>query len=181
MEQRKPKPPSKRQREPGDMWQRRVKALDMRKLGYDYVQIAEQCGYSSAKVARGAVNVALRSVEVEAVEDLRQIQYGRLETMMQKLWPDILKGDTKAIHAGLAVIERQAKMFGLDMPVKVEAQIEGIIAHGGIGIGEIAELRRFAASLKGGDYIDAEATLLPPGAGVRPLEPDDDSNGDAPR
>lgn len=108
-------PPHKRHREPTKNWQRRMKALDMRKLGLDYHQIAERLGYSSVEAARGAVNVALRSVEVEGVEDFRRVHMGRLEALIGKVWPKMLEGDAEAIRTGLAIMERQAKLMGLDL------------------------------------------------------------------
>jgi lambda repressor-like predicted transcriptional regulator len=52
----------------------------------------------------------------EDLDTLRQIQLERLDFMWKSLWPNMECGNANAIEKGLAVMERQAKLLGLDAP-----------------------------------------------------------------
>jgi hypothetical protein len=43
----------------------------------------------------------------------------RLEEMWARLQPGMRKGDVRSIEAGIRVMERKARLLGLDMPAKV--------------------------------------------------------------
>ena len=43
----------------------------------------------------------------------------RLEEMWARLQPGMRKGDVRSIEAGIRVMERKARLLGLDMPTKV--------------------------------------------------------------
>ena len=49
----------------------------------------------------------------------RKVEIARLEEMWARLQPGIRKGDVRSIEAGIRVMERKARLLGLDMPTKV--------------------------------------------------------------
>jgi hypothetical protein len=49
----------------------------------------------------------------------RKVEIGRLEEMWARLQPGMRKGDVRSIEAGIRVMERKARLLGLDMPTKV--------------------------------------------------------------
>lgn len=79
-----------------------------------------------------AVDVATAFADVSAeLQDLRQqtrhdaqvikdLELQRCDAMTQGLWPDVEKGDPKAVLAAVRVSERRARLIGLDAPAKTE-------------------------------------------------------------
>lgn len=101
------------------------KALELRKQGRQYGDIAAELGYKSASGAHAAVRVALKKTLHEPAEELRQIENARLDAMLAALWIGIEKGDPKAIAAGVKISERRAKLNGLDEPAEVDVTSGG--------------------------------------------------------
>jgi len=101
--------------------EREVKALELRKAGASYKQIAEKLGYADPKGAWSAVMRALdRLVPKEDAEKVRKLELSRLDTIALRLWKRIVEeGDIQAVNAYLRVMERRARYLGLDAPQKV--------------------------------------------------------------
>ena len=102
-----------------------VKALELRRQGKSYVQIAKELGYSSGSGAHGAVKKALRKALKEPADELRALENARLDAMLIALWPEIEKGDPKSIMAGVRISERRAKLNGLDEPAELDVTSGG--------------------------------------------------------
>lgn len=117
----------------------RVKAqrtLDLRAAGATFQQIADALGYSDRSAARKAFHRALDAevaIGAEQRETLRQQQQYRLEQMLRAVWPNALRGDVKAQERVLRILERQARLLGLDAPVNLrvsdglDAEIEAML------------------------------------------------------
>ena len=109
--------------------EREIKALELRKAGATYVQIAEALGISRA----GAHKVVLRALarlEKEAGEEaehLRRLEIERLDAMLLAIWPHVKKGSLGAIDRAIRIMERRAKLLGLDAPTKADIQGEQVI------------------------------------------------------
>lgn len=99
--------------------ERRRLALEDRKYGATYRQIAERRGYASASGAYKAVMTGLRETQQEPADAVRQLELARLDTLMMALWPLALKGDGLAIDRVLRVMERRARYLGLDAPARL--------------------------------------------------------------
>lgn len=72
-----------------------------------------------------ARTLVLRALEASAYEaaDLMRTQEGqRLDRLQQAIWGQALAGDTRAVTAVLRIMERRAKLFGLDAPIQVEME-----------------------------------------------------------
>jgi len=95
-------------------------ALNARIAGASYDAIAAKLGYASKSGAAMAVSRALKKTLAEPADELRTIHFWRLERTWQALMPKILAGDPAAVRSGVRVLEREAKLFGLDAPVKVD-------------------------------------------------------------
>ena len=46
-----------------------------------------------------------------------------LKTALMAIWPDVVKGDLEAIKVMLKILERDAKLYGIDAPVKTEMEV----------------------------------------------------------
>jgi hypothetical protein len=95
-------------------------AIDLRKAGATYEQIAAQLGYSSRQSACRAVARLLKAHTVEAVDDLRTLEDGRLDDMLRAIYGAAVGGDLATIDRILRIAERRAKLWGLDAPAKQE-------------------------------------------------------------
>lgn len=99
--------------------ERAKQALELRKGGASFPEIARALGYSAAPGAYQAVMSALRRTLKEPAEEVRTLEVARLDAMMLALWPQVRQGNQGAIEKALKVMERRAKLLGLDMPTKV--------------------------------------------------------------
>lgn len=131
--------------------QRRAQAIALRLAGMDYQTIAERLGYADRGAASKDVYRALEAnleAEAAAAATLRELEVQRLDRMQAAAWAKAAKGDLKAIETVLKIIDRRARLLGLDRPARTE--ITG--ADGGplqIEAVDLAELERLI-NLAGG-------------------------------
>lgn len=96
--------------------------LELRKKGWTYRAIGEKYGMS-APSAYERVKKALYNTVAEPAEDLRQMELERLDDLYTKLSAKIEAGDVRAISTALSIMDRRAKMLGIDAPMKVESSV----------------------------------------------------------
>lgn len=121
---------------------RAQKALALVQAGATWEQVAEECGYANRGTAFNVVHRLLTRVETEGVEALREKQGARLERLHMAHWAAALKGDLKATLACLKIYERQARLYGTDAPLKVDARMSDATDQ---SIRELAEQLGMAA------------------------------------
>lgn len=97
-----------------------IQALALRKTGATYEQIAAHLGYSNRQSANRAVLRLLAAHEAENVADLRTLENMRLDDLLFAVYKAAKSGDLGAIDRALRIMERRAKLLGLDAPVKQE-------------------------------------------------------------
>lgn len=113
-------------RHPGDAERiaaRRVQALELRKAGASYRQIAQATAVDVATAWDDvqAEMSALRALTGQAAEDARTLELARLDRWQSKLEANGLQdGDHRAVAAAVRISERRAKLLGLDAPVRVQ-------------------------------------------------------------
>lgn len=118
---------------------RRTKLLELRRQGvrYDDPRV-EALGYSSPNAARRDVTRALeahRAEEAAEVGIYRQQENERLDALLEAAWPRATQPspvfdkegnvvgeelDMRAVDTVLRLMDRRAKLNGLDMPAKAE-------------------------------------------------------------
>lgn len=125
--------------------QRVEMAIAMRIRGCQWAEIAEACGLKGGKgSAYHMVNDALRATLREATDELRTLEVLRLDALLEAIWPEAVRqltedaGDEQerqsrhtpsgkkksakdgpnlwAVDRCLAIMERRAKLLGLDIP-----------------------------------------------------------------
>ena len=96
---------------------RMLRALELRKEGMGYREIAAKVGYAGPAGAFQAVETALRETLREPADAVRQLEAERLDAMTAILWPLAAKGNLAAVDRLLRVMERRARLLGLDRPV----------------------------------------------------------------
>lgn len=101
-----------------------VQALRLRRLGYTYDQIAQECGYSNASGARKAVVKASRSIIRDEAQELVNWQLDRLDAALQVVMTRIEVNDPQSLDAVerlVPLLKRQAELMALDKQ-RTEAQ-----------------------------------------------------------
>ena len=109
-----------------EYFERQMKALEMRKAGAQYRQIADALGWAGESGAYGAVRKAMEKVCAENVNELRKLENERLDQAQLAIWTEVRKGNIKAITAYLGISKRRAELNGLDAPTKSEITVKDI-------------------------------------------------------
>jgi hypothetical protein len=133
-------------------------ALGLRLMGMTYEQIGDRLEMSW-QGAQSLCNRALANYTQDEARDLRNLQYARLEQMIMLHWPDVMRKDPHASAIVLGVMDRIAKMFGLEQqgPLKEgEQQEEGVLVIGGEKDQFIDGLNRARKALGGGTNFRSE-------------------------
>lgn len=144
--------------------ERRAKAIRLKIEGHSYTEIAEELGYSSRGSANSDVRRALEKHVIEeglAVEAWRELELARLDVLQRAIWPEAMGGSPRAIETALKILDRRAKLLGLDSAIKLEvltvdaldAQIQRLEA----------ELGRVGLAAADGEADEAEAAEGAPG------------------
>lgn len=102
-----------------------LKALELRKAGISYARIAETLGYKDGSGAWRAVRAALKKTLQEPSDELRMLEIERLDAMLAAIWGSVKQGQYGAQDRALKIMERRAKLLGLDAPVKADVTSNG--------------------------------------------------------
>lgn len=103
---------------------RQVAAVTLRFQGRAFQEIADELGYSGRAAAYKAVQRGLADLPpVEHRDSLRQLEAMRLDALQAAAWPAAMTGDSEGVRTVLKVMERRARLFGLDAPVKTEHRV----------------------------------------------------------
>jgi flavin-binding protein dodecin len=93
---------------------RKAEALRLRAAGHTYRRIADMVGWTNPGTAHEAVMSALVEVTREPAETLRDLELARLDAMQGAIWDAALAGELQAVDRVLKIMERRAKLCGLD-------------------------------------------------------------------
>ncbi len=111
--------------------ERERRALELRRQGYRYDEIAAALGISVVgawKIVQSAYKRTLQQCN-EEVEINRRLDLERLEMALTRLWPNINANRGWAYERLLGILERRAKLLGLDMPARQETDIGDTLAQ----------------------------------------------------
>ena len=123
---------------------RQLKALTLRKAGAGYQAIADALGYKDHTGAWRAVKSALKRTLQEPADELRTLELARLDDMAKAIAPHVAAGNLTAIDRNLKIMERRARLVGLDAPAKTD------VTSGGekIGLSDEEKLARLLVLTK---------------------------------
>jgi hypothetical protein len=97
------------------------KALELRRMGKGYREIGAALGIGRSQAHRlveAGLEDVKEQIDAEASE-LKAVELSRLDGMLSGLWADARSGNFAAVDRVLRIMERRAKLLGLDAPVKV--------------------------------------------------------------
>jgi transcriptional regulator with XRE-family HTH domain len=92
---------------------RQARALELRIAGCSQAEIAAQVGVSQPAVSR-MIKRALRDRQAQGVDSLRALEHARGEALHKQMWRYAEKGSTSAAMVLARLMDRRAKMLGLD-------------------------------------------------------------------
>lgn len=107
--------------------ERTVEAIALRQAGLTYRQIGERLGITE----QGAHNSVTRAMQrmnakiADEVPELRRLELERLDRMLLAIWPQVVGGNFGAIDRALRIMERRARLCGLDAPIKSDLTTDG--------------------------------------------------------
>jgi hypothetical protein len=135
--------------------ERERQALELWLRGTTCQQIADSgIGITTASGVAKAVKRTLRAIPEKAAEEARHAMSERLQRMRFKAWEAAKANPVGALNTLIKIEEREAKLFGLDRPTKVEV--------GGENGGPIpiTLVREIAARIESSEYAEEETVTL---------------------
>jgi len=115
------------------------KVHELRLAGHSYRAIGKLLGINHETVRNRSME-ANRAIVLPGVEEMRKIEDERLDMLFKALMPKIQIGDTRAIEQALKLLERRARLHGLDKPIEINATVHEITEYDR----ELAEFAREA-------------------------------------
>lgn len=100
-----------------------IKVLELRRVGLTWQRIAEEVGYADHTGAYAAYKRAIKRTMQQPANELREQELDRIDRLQVAVWPAAMKGDTRAVLTIVRLMERRAKLTGLDMPIKIEQDV----------------------------------------------------------
>lgn len=94
---------------------RAAKALELRMEGKTFDEIAEEMGYAGRQGAYNVVKAAIDAITREPAEALVRLDLERLDKMWGIHYLNAQAGDPVALGSCLKIMERRARLLGLDV------------------------------------------------------------------
>lgn len=153
---------------PRDKVRKALSVLQLRESGYQFDEIAEILGFPDSSSAEREFTkgmVALLKENPDVLNHLRDLTGRRLERLLRAVWAKALDPHNPeqmvAHQRALAVIDRHAKLYGLDAATKVDVEISPTQKQMSEFISEVIKLRNDLPE-EGDIFGDAEV--------IEPLE-----------
>ena len=105
-----------------DLVEKETTIIELRHEGYVWREIATMVDMSIAGVVK-AYKRALMRHPVAAIEEHRELELDRLDNLQRTYWQPAVNGNLRAADFVLRVIDKRAKLLGLDAPMKVQAEV----------------------------------------------------------
>ena len=114
-------------------------------------QIADAIGATKSTIARDAIAIRheWQAQRIDAQETATAEELARLSAAEEAIWPKIIAGDLLAIDRLLRIMERRAKLLGLDAPKRIDitSRLLDLARHAGLDENDAQEAVREASRL----------------------------------
>jgi hypothetical protein len=99
----------------------RSQAIALRKDGSTYEEIGKTLGISGQRAHKIVTSelTRIREKTAEETDILRTLELQRLDSLFQTCYKQAQKGNMPAVDRCVRIMERRAKLLGLDMPTKI--------------------------------------------------------------
>ncbi len=105
-----------------ELVEKEITIIELRQEGYIWREIAVMVDMSIAGVAK-AYKRALTRHPHATIDEHRELELDRLDTLQRTFWKAAVEGNPRAADFVLRVIDKRAKLLGLDAPLKVQAEV----------------------------------------------------------
>ena len=167
--------------------ERRRDAVQLRKAGWTYPEIAKQLKYASVEGARKAVMKGMKELGNDGVQELREMNVARLEHLLSIVWPTANAGDHKSIMMAQGLINDLNRISGGEVVnvnttnnnvgvVVVDGDKEEFIRHLQAMAGEADALEELAAKAAAKDEDEDDEDIID----VESYEEDQDGDDEDP-
>jgi hypothetical protein len=113
-----------------EIYQKQLKALQLRLAGRNYDEIAAALQYANRSVAWKAVKNAMTKTLREPADQIRDMETDRLDKALAGIWTRVIKGDDRAIQTFIRLSEQRAKLLGLYAPTQTDITSGGEVIKG---------------------------------------------------
>ncbi|RTE47902.1 hypothetical protein [Actinobaculum sp. 352] len=93
--------------------EKRRRALELRRAGWNYRDIAQEIGYKSVASAHKAVRTELANIPKEEADALRTLELDRLDDLQAATYDLASRGDPAAVNTALRIMDHRARLLGL--------------------------------------------------------------------
>ena len=131
---------------------RELAVVELRREGKTWQQIAEVVNYATAMGAWKAYQRACQRTLQEPTDEARRIELDRLDALQRTYWEPAVEGNLRAADFVLRVIDRRARILGIDAPQKIQAEV---VNYDGIGSID-AEVDRIARIIEAAELAERE-------------------------
>ena len=107
--------------------ERKRQALDFRMAGMTFQQIGDKLGITK-QAAHTLVVAAMDETREKIAESAHQViamELERLDSLWRTVYPQAKQGNLGAIDRSLRIMERRARLLGLDAPAKADVTSGG--------------------------------------------------------
>jgi len=144
---------------------RRLKAFDLRKEGESFRKIGLALNISHVQAGRDVAEIMaglIAQTQKEAAT-FREMETARLDDLQKALWSKALAGNCRVVEVLIKLMERRAKMWGLDMPTKIApTDPTGLVMYdAAIGLSDTERAKRINEILAAAALAAANETLPP--------------------
>lgn len=106
-----------------EVLEREAQVLKLRRIGFTFDLIAKELGYAHASGAQKAYANACKRIVYSDVTEIRKEEQDRLDIAQTAIWQGVLRGDVPSVTALIRIMERRARLLGLDMPTKQQIEV----------------------------------------------------------
>jgi len=100
----------------------RAKAFELRKMGLSLEAVGQQLGVSRQRVHKliSKSLAELDALNTQSLTELRDLDLARLDDALLQMMVQMKRGNQGAVDRVIRILERRAKLIGLDAPTRTE-------------------------------------------------------------
>ena len=105
-----------------ELVEKEITIIELRQEGYVWREIAVMVDMSIAGVSK-AYKRALTRHPHATIDEHRELELNRLDALQRTYWQLAVNGNLRAAEFVLRVIDKRAKLLGLEAPLKIQAEV----------------------------------------------------------
>lgn len=126
---------------------RAQEAYELKLRGDTLASIADQLGYSDTSEVVRAINTQMKTdaefLSTAGRNGLLQMELDRLDRLQAKLWPSAMQADLQSVDRVLKIMDRRAKLAGLDS-IDTSSQQHTVLVIGGAEADYVQKLKELS-------------------------------------